>query len=1385
VSKAVSSTRKIPFSLSLGISEFLAEEKINRNDFLSELSNRNKRTFLTETSNLVFVCGNKQKPNDYQPNPLLAFFSVRRALAMKSQTRQPVIILVNNRYEGEPIIDHFNKLSPCFKLYHTNKSRREKINKEIRADFENEADFILTTYETFWNKATNKKNPKSEQIILINPLRKKKIIKDLSELDVIFGCNHRHKCLKPNYSFILDEAQFPLLTKKDYHFLFNTNNRIFYRCEERKNYAHNNPFRNATPLLSDDQYQLFIFRELFRGRKLPKELIERFKSTFTYKLYLFSNGLFPSLKDETNKKEFEREEARLDHKVIGELIEQLKHLTKGNRTKTITGKITYNNHNFTSDTAEQEIITKYSWSEPKEATRVLPLITKSKGRYQLSALGEEIFAVSSSFGGIEENFSEIFSHYSRILYKNKEENCKFSAKEIIIFYIQLLGFDPEVIIAFNKRLPERIDTETKSIEMIEFIEKNIKPITNSYKRNNAKKFLGAFEKLMNTEAYLFFQRFKNYQKKEKRSWEERRRERILQEANRKPLTVRYIGEKYRMFWQESKKELEFLRESGLIVRITTFNKNGKGIYKYLTQELLDAHPYLQKNCGKCQWYNKRFRTCAYLRLKQAYNPSNMVSEELGRANGQVNFEATACGNFKDKADFQSTGEKVRYTITVEELTRKMMKVPIGLLSGNVNEIEYHCLSCQKQIMEFGTSNSIVFHRRKVKCPKCSTVYQLQKNKRKVLVKTEQRHLLREIIYRETTSTPYVLKVNDPEYVFVIHDRESAKIRIGESNEESPFYLVIKKHEIPLSMVQFILFPGRHHQELEQALKQLKELEPEKYSYKIERKIQDQKSKNANGRYLDPFSYEDYEGIKEIIKKISDEEIFNHPFLQARHLSNIAGMLQLKYEAELESYSSWSYDYQLLKMNDLLMKVKGGNVSSNYYGTLLEAQSNNYFFEVMKEEAKLVDLWTKGRVNSRLVIDILLSFSKKVSSAFSPLDAIVNQMIRLFRIEVDKIFHKLGLDPEQLGPGLFHRRKTKSDIDQLGFYFDLIEAVRVLALVTITKTVKEEKIGFSDCRFVLGENGQEIYQVKGSSLDKFNEIVSEALNQSVSDFSETTTFQKAFEYNLHCLRLALKKSLSIQRKHGTIFLNEIKKIFDASQFSPFVYKPVESVEKLILLNRFADEEGAIFYGCEQKVLARKKAREESRDEEMNHWYKYEVIKKSADFRLTKHQKKEQRRSLLVLLLLLFYAFEKDLTIKQYSTSELKNALGLNHNQIKRILEKMVAREIITRTKIDSENFFQLNLENQNVKNLRFLFGINLTKDEEFQRELINDAPYQIIQVAKTITPLFTVSDYQCNNSLNSFWFDWQPTNTILEALYWINEKITRSTAFYKMIGEING
>ena len=1376
MSDSIIATKKLPLSVSLGINAVLSEEEDLLTDQLANFSFHNKKSFLFEEENFVLVSGNKVKrPKASQPNLELLSLATQRALALKHHSNRVVLLVVNNRYEGGQIIERLNTCTSCYKVYTSNPRIRNKIHKDNYAQFQNEADFIIITYTKLWELVTNKSNPPSKQIVFVNPLTRRNLLLDVAKIDMITGCLHRHKCLKPSFSFFFDEALFPLLTKEEYQHLTKAQCTIYFRCSEPMRSTINNPFQEALPHLSKNQYQLFLLCELFRGRKTIKELLKSFQETFTYKLHLFSRGIFPGESKEHNN-ELITVKKKTDLSIYANIVEELNKWSK-KYSKQLQGDVDID---LILKSGKITSSNKITWQESKKTERFLPLISKkSDSKYYLSALGEAVLAASAFFGGVTSNFSLILSFLRKLLYRQTKATNQLSVWEIIRFYLVLLGVEEEVATHCLAQIPEELNTKAKINMLVKYLKTKFKKLIDSFQGYSATKILGAFEQLMDTEAYLVYQQLKKKENVDEQSWEKRRRDAILLKANNQPLTVMFTANNYHMLRQQAKKLLENLVMEGRLIRFQTFNNKGKLTYRYCTQELLDAYPFLQKSCGNCLWFRKRFKTCTFLRLQQAFNPSQVRDEYRSYANGKICITATACEKHRTKADYDRSGKGTQFTFKVNELTKVMRKVPMSYISGSATENIYLCFTCHEPITEFGTDIKLFFPKKRVSCSNCATLY-WKKNNDRVTIRTEYRHLLRGLYYQETTSLPKILLEKDPTYAFVIYDKESLELDLNESNETSPDLLICKQR-IPLNKLQYLYFAGQRFRELERFLRVLAENEPEQYSYTIQRAEAKEMKNNQDAKTnsLQSFTPEKYIFLKDLITYIHKEGLLTQSFLQARALSNIGAMLAIKEAYELIEQKHWRYDHQLYAMVDLLIRINGG-VKTSFYGNQLEGLSNKHFFDFLKSEAEQVGLWSWGRVNSRLVKDFFLSFSKTLSNAYSPYDALLNQLLRTFRAEIDVIFQKVGLEPTELGPGLFHRRKTISDIDQLGFYFDLIESLRVLVLLTMSKAVREKKLAYNDCSFVIGERGQEIYRVKKSSQEKISELVSEALGETVFYQGTIVPFTQAFEQNLLSLRAGLENCLKKIQEHKRLTKQEIIRCFEDAQFSPMIYCPEGMKQQLLTLHKFAGKERELFSGREEEVLENKRCREIFRRIAMKKWLIKDPITGSNVLRVTKHQQREQDRSLVVLLLMLFYAHKRDFFFKRFSTIYIRELLGLSQNQVQRILKQMVSRGLLLKEKVHTKSYYRLNELNASVKRLRLVLGLTLTYEEKQQRISVWNRIPLLERLSKVVSNIMISLDNQLTNSL---WNNWSPPITLQRTISWLSEQITESKNYYEPVGEI--
>lgn len=111
----------------------------------------------------------------------------------------------------------------------------------------------------------------------------------------------------------------------------------------------------------------------------------------------------------------------------------------------------------------------------------------------------------------------------------------------------------EVVTHCLAQIPEQLDTEAKINMLVEYLKTEFKKMIDSYNGFCATKILGAFEQLMDTEAYLVFQQLKKKENVDEQSWEKRRRDAILLKANNQPLTVMFTANNYHMLRQQAKK----------------------------------------------------------------------------------------------------------------------------------------------------------------------------------------------------------------------------------------------------------------------------------------------------------------------------------------------------------------------------------------------------------------------------------------------------------------------------------------------------------------------------------------------------------------------------------------------------------------------------------------------------------------------------------------------------------------------------------------------------------------------------------------------------------------------------------------------------------------
>lgn len=963
-------------------------------------------------------------------------------------------------------------------------------------------------------------------------------------------------------------------------------------------------------------------------------------------------------------------------------------------------------------------------------------------------------------------------YVANILYRNKRFPVKLTIGEIVNCYSKLIGADPIDLPTAIKEfsVTETIQSEEEKEELIKsfnyFIEREFGYIMNDYTSYAALTLLGAFEELMDENALYFYERLKDFKEKKEQKREFNLTEAIFNTVKNKPLMIREVSQKVKMEYKVASKELKKLETQGQITSIKTVLNDGFERLKYCQPEVLELFPYLKKTCGICAIYKRRFQNCPLLELLAIFNTTNFPMEYIGYICNIIKEYATACEHIVEYTDLEVEGEKIRYTKTKEDLEQKRRVVKGSYLLGQEVQTKYLCATCEDVIEEFGTGEEIFFPRRRILCPNCSTGYYLKDDGR-ILIQTEHRDILRQKYYEVAGSIPKILKEAEPSYAYVIYDQEHANVVIL---EDGSLVLEICDHRVPLEKVQYIYFAGQEHKELEGFLKKLLEVRPDRFKYTINRSQQKEEEDIELQEGCEPFTSEQYQGLHKFVGITSEEELCNSTFLKARQLSNIGALLKHQKTLQEKNKYSTKVNKQLKEMFDLLLIVQTG-INSSYYGRQLEGLSQNCLFDLIKEVGGKAGLWTHGRVISRLVKDIFLSSTMKISNARAPLDALLNQIFRQFRFKVNKVFRKIGWEPSSLGPGLIHKRKTKSDIDRKGFYFDIIEPVGSLALMTLLNALTDGLFSDADCSLELDGSGQEIYRVKNSSIEKIELLVDEALAEHVFYKGVGVPFLEAFEENLLKLRQAVELWFQISDDGEEPTSETISQCMNAADYFPLAFCPDGCEEELTIINNFTKKYSCFFEGREKQVLAAKKKRQFFRIKAKKKWLISNGKRGKEKLQLTKHQAKEHERSLLVVLVMLQLGFHMNGFFGYYSTNHIRELLLLTQNQAQRILTKMVTQGLLLKQKYRNRSFYQLNLESETVHELLFSFEQIPCDDSDKRIELMENSSNVLERIDSL---LMKIQQTKEGLRVTTGWKGWKISDNIEPIIELVEEKLAIST-----------
>lgn len=222
--------KRIPLSVSLGITTKLTGDESPFDEMFSSLSFEKQKILLRNTNSLAIVCrgSNREKHNE-----LAYFLAVRRAFGLKNQTKLPVVLVVKSQYVGKKVAGELARHSVDYKLYNMMFTLKDKLSKELLTEETQHADFILITYKTLRDVVLKKTLPATEQIIYFDPLTKYNCHREAIILDDIKDGLLKHKCKKPYFTYVLDSKSLPVFEKKDYQHLLKVDDCLLFGCQEK------------------------------------------------------------------------------------------------------------------------------------------------------------------------------------------------------------------------------------------------------------------------------------------------------------------------------------------------------------------------------------------------------------------------------------------------------------------------------------------------------------------------------------------------------------------------------------------------------------------------------------------------------------------------------------------------------------------------------------------------------------------------------------------------------------------------------------------------------------------------------------------------------------------------------------------------------------------------------------------------------------------------------------------------------------------------------------------------------------------------------------------------------------------------------------------------
>jgi len=747
-----------------------------------------------------------------------------------------------------------------------------------------------------------------------------------------------------------------------------------------------------------------------------------------------------------------------------------------------------------------------------------------------------------------------------------------------------------------------------------------------------------------------------------------------------------------------KTTLERLARKGLCVKIAT-----EGVYRpeviYGTEENFEAEPFLKEECGNCVSYAHKTRLCKTNRLKMEVAYSSLDLEQIERAINLIPRATRACGEFQEASksndftlDFSDFGT---YTSEINEALSNVDENRIQ------NQFKHNCIFCNLDIKAFGTKVKPNFTSKTITCPHCNSKYIQSDDQEKVRCVSDIRNVYRSIMYNELAYIPEILKQKEERIPLTICDDDILKLNFIEGITESEislenYFLLFNDRKFVLPEIERVYFLGEKHLTVEVKLKQLGFKRVYRKKATVEGSKGEQKKVEDNS--LDPITKRKYQQVIELLR---DKGVMINSSLISKINSAITFILAFKASLSERKKSRKNFlNKELGECIKILMRAKD-DVNDPEAARILEGQAFNQAFNILKKVGRKAGIRSWGRVVSRLVTWLVFAFFTR-TCAYSSLDAMLNHLFKVVLTELKDVHRKVGVDVD-MGAGLLHYRKSKSDIDSIGLFLDLVDFVRLIVIFVLAEAISTDEITSKDCRLFLGREAIPLYDIKLSSLKKFEALSERVLAFNISYKDQEVPLKEAYENYLKSFRLFLDQLVNrfgtenleqLPRKELDVIVNEC--LLNA-ECQPISFRIKDFETKLSAIDLCSEEWKFLYEGFEDRFLARKNAREEFRRKAKNELFgteekivdiMYNKTHEKYKVSLTKYQKREHRWTFYLVLILSVKSQENGL-LKGYSLKQIQNWLGLKYTRARLLLKKMLDKGLLERNKIGNAFQYKLN------------------------------------------------------------------------------------------------